>query len=154
MKSNELEIWYKSFLIDHPDGKISKEQFLENIKEGEEKFWNQLFLSYNPIGSDLTFSQFAIAIDMLSSDYVSLDELTWGFNFLGSIKGSLETNNIENSIQNVLDTFTEEEIESLPDEIKTGKLCLKKIKKDFHLDLKSELNSNEYVMNIRSQRKY
>ena len=39
-------------------------------------------------------------------------------------------------------------------EIKTGKLCLKKIKKDFHLDLKSELNSNEYVMNIRSQRKY
>jgi hypothetical protein len=69
-------------------------------------------------------------------------------------KGILETNNIEIVLQDLLDTFTEEEKESLPEEMKTGALCLKKIKKDFHLDLKSELNSNEYVVNIRSQRKY
>eukprot|EP01080_Neovahlkampfia_damariscottae_P001081 gene1081-10600_t len=152
LKAKDLEEWYKAFLIDHPDGKVSKEQFLEDGKD--EKFWNHLFLSYNPLGSDLTFNQFVLAVDMISTDYVSLDELSWGFNFLGAVKGTLETNNIENSIQDVLNTFTEEELESLPEEMKTGKLCLKKIKKDFHLDLKSELNSNEYVMNIRSQRKY
>jgi Ca2+-binding EF-hand superfamily protein len=65
-------------LVDHPDGKISKEQFLNGKQDL--KLWNHLFNAYNPVNSELTFHQFVVCVDMLNSDYISLDELAWFLN--------------------------------------------------------------------------
>ena len=86
----EIRDWYKGFQVDCPDGKLSKEKFME-IYQGffkggnPEKFCENVYRTFDEDGNGwIDFKEFLMAIGITTSTN-SREKLKWAFKMYSSL---------------------------------------------------------------------
>lgn len=102
----EILGWYKGFLKDCPNGKLSKEKFRAVYgdffpKGNPEVFCEHVFRSFDTDHSgSIEFKEFLVAIDITSKDSHPVEKLNWAFRLYDiDGNGTIEKGEMENIIK-------------------------------------------------------